>query len=162
MSSDQTSYQRADASFEQIVARISPEVKATLSPDQLDALKLAFRQVNWKNNHSIDIRLSIPGFPRGFYIVFLAGKERRSPQRLRAKTSTPRRRALTRLAAFAILLAGCTAIGYGSIRFALAASQRDKVHPTAIPWLQTQASCEETGRTWDEGKCWDEVQSPDF
>ncbi|NJR66148.1 MAG: hypothetical protein HC772_13850 [Leptolyngbyaceae cyanobacterium CRU_2_3] len=55
-----TSHQRADASFDQIITRIPPESKATFTEDQLDALKLAFRQVNWKSNHLLDIRLSIP------------------------------------------------------------------------------------------------------
>jgi hypothetical protein len=161
MPSNQTSHSRADHSFEQIVSRISPEARVTLTAEQLDALRLAFRQVNWKNNHAIDIRLSIPGFHRSFYVVFLAGKERRSAQRLRAEMPN-RRKMLTSLTAFALLLGGCTAIGYGLFQFALATSQRDKIHPTAIPWLQTKAACEQTGRVWENSQCWDAAQSPDF
>lgn len=158
MPAHQTFHQRADDSFEQIMARILPEAKATFTADQLNALKLACRQVSWKNSHPIDIRLSIPGYPHRFYVVFLAGKERRSPQRY---ASSDCRKALATLTALIILSAGCT-VSYGLIQFALAASQRDNIYPTAIPWLQTQAACEQTGRFWEEGKCWDAMQSPDF
>ncbi|MBW4661453.1 MAG: hypothetical protein KME15_22505 [Drouetiella hepatica Uher 2000/2452] len=140
------------------MARILPEAKVTFTADQLSALKLACHQVNWKNSHSIDIRLSIPSYPRRFYVVFLAGRERRSAQRYSLGNS---HKALATLTALIILSLGCTVI-YGLLQLALAASQRDNIYPTAIPWLQTQDACEQTGRFWEEGRCWDAMQSPDF
>ncbi|HEY9630122.1 MAG TPA: hypothetical protein V6C84_22740 [Coleofasciculaceae cyanobacterium] len=161
MSSHSASHQRADDSFEQIVTRISPDARATFTAEQLNALKLAFRQVNWKNHHLIDIRLTIPLFHRSLYVVLLAGRDRRSVQRRQGKP-IDRRKALTRLATFVLLMTISLGIIYEVVQFALAASQRDNIHPTAIPWLQTQAACEHTGRLWEEGTCWDSVQSPDF
>ncbi|MBI4780521.1 MAG: hypothetical protein HY785_04290 [Oscillatoriophycideae cyanobacterium NC_groundwater_1537_Pr4_S-0.65um_50_18] len=161
MSSNSASHQRADDSFEQIVTRISPDARATFTAEQLNSLKLAFRQVNWKNHHLIDIRFSIPVFHRSLYVVFLAGRDRRSAQRRQGKPIDSRK-ALTRLAAFVLLMIGSLGVIYQVVQFTLAASQRDNVHPTAIPWLETQAACEHTGRLWEEGTCWDRVQSPDF
>lgn len=36
------------------------------------------------------------------------------------------------------------------------------VHPTGIPWLETQADCEKSGRVWQEGNCWDSEHDPTF
>jgi hypothetical protein len=157
-----TPHQRADASFDQIIARVPPESKASFTAEQMDALKLAFRQVNWKSNHTIDIRLSIPLFKRGFYIVFLAGQERRSQQRLRAEMPYYHRKAIAGLAILTLVIGGVAAIGYTGLRLTLQASQRDNVHPTAIPWLQSRSACEQTGRTWENNECWDQGHSPDF
>jgi hypothetical protein len=157
-----TSHQRADASFDQVITRIPPESKAAFTAEQLDAFKLAFRQVNWKSNHAIDIRLSIPVFKGGFYIVFLAGQERRSQQRLRAEMPHYHRKAIVGLTLLTLSLSGVAALGYGAFRLTLQASQRDDVHPTAIPWLQSRSACEQTGRTWESNECWDREHSPDF
>jgi hypothetical protein len=40
--------------------------------------------------------------------------------------------------------------------------QNTEVHPTVLPWLQTQAACEHTSREWRDGECWDREHSPDF
>jgi hypothetical protein len=156
------SHQRADASFDQVMSRMPPESKAAFTADQMDALKLAFRQVNWKSNHAIDIWLSIPCFKRGIYVAFLAGQERRSPQRLRAERPYYHRKAIAGLAILSLALGGVAVLGYGAIRLTLQASQRDQVHPTAIPWLQSRSACEQTGRTWENNECWDQGHSPDF
>jgi hypothetical protein len=44
----------------------------------------------------------------------------------------------------------------------LNALQQTSYYPTAIPWLQTQADCQHTGRAWREGTCWDEQHNPNF
>jgi hypothetical protein len=36
------------------------------------------------------------------------------------------------------------------------------IHPTSIPWLQNQLDCKKTGRTWQDGACWDQEHNPEF
>jgi predicted negative regulator of RcsB-dependent stress response len=40
--------------------------------------------------------------------------------------------------------------------------QEEQYHPTSIPWLTSQASCERTGRSWHNGSCWDFEHHPQF
>ncbi|NJR66147.1 MAG: hypothetical protein HC772_13845 [Leptolyngbyaceae cyanobacterium CRU_2_3] len=72
------------------------------------------------------------------------------------------RKAIAGLTILTLALGGITTLSYAGIRLTLQASQRDEVHPTAIPWLQTRSACEETGRIWDNNNCWDQEHSPDF
>lgn len=39
---------------------------------------------------------------------------------------------------------------------------RMEIHPTGIPWLQSQESCESTGRLWQDDICWDTEHDPTF
>lgn len=41
-------------------------------------------------------------------------------------------------------------------------TSKSTAHPTSIPWLQNQADCEKTARSWRNGACWDQEHSPDF
>ena len=36
------------------------------------------------------------------------------------------------------------------------------VYPAGIPWLTTPDSCEQTGRTWHQGRCFDYDHNPLF
>lgn len=40
--------------------------------------------------------------------------------------------------------------------------QANPVYSTAIPWLQNEADCLNTGRLWDGGTCWDAEHDPNF
>jgi hypothetical protein len=33
--------------------------------------------------------------------------------------------------------------------------QSTYVHATSIPWIENEAGCKRTHRTWHQGKCWD-------
>ncbi|MGL5083804.1 MAG: hypothetical protein ACRC8A_20165 [Microcoleaceae cyanobacterium] len=44
---------------------------------------------------------------------------------------------------------------YGCIRFFQWATPSASVAPTSIPWLKSQSDCQETGRSWQKGQCWD-------
>ncbi|MDP5339521.1 MAG: hypothetical protein NWQ28_13210, partial [Nodularia sp. (in: cyanobacteria)] len=70
--------------FEQFYHKISPEVKKTLTHEQIQALKIACEAHN-HNRHFLNIRVSFPILRSKFYMVVLAGKERRSQQRLHYK-----------------------------------------------------------------------------
>ncbi len=41
--------------------------------------------VPWESDHPINLRLSIPLFSKRYYGTFVAGEERRSPERLKAE-----------------------------------------------------------------------------
>lgn len=40
--------------------------------------------------------------------------------------------------------------------------QANPVYATAIPWLQSEADCVATGRSWDGEDCWDVEHDPNF
>jgi hypothetical protein len=40
--------------------------------------------------------------------------------------------------------------------------QANPAHATAIPWLQNEAACLETGRVWEGEACWDAEHDPNF
>lgn len=61
-------------------ARIPAELADTFTAAQLDAVKLAFGARS-RGAHAVDVRLSLPLLSRRFYVVLLAGKERRSRER---------------------------------------------------------------------------------
>ena len=57
------------------------EVRASLTDHQRDALVASANKCGW-TRHPADLRLSIPFFSKRFYMVLLAGEERRSTERL--------------------------------------------------------------------------------
>jgi protease YdgD len=64
------------------LARLTPETRSSLSPDQLDDIKRAAAAVA-PSRHQVDWRFSLPASLGGkrFYGVLLAGAERRGPRR---------------------------------------------------------------------------------
>ncbi len=67
---------KTDSFIQLFFARIPPQTAATFTNAQLAELKRVFGYPSLRP-HAIDIRLSIPFFKRGFYLVFLLGKEKR-------------------------------------------------------------------------------------
>lgn len=61
-------------------SRISADVARSFSPTQLDAVKRAFGARS-PGVHTVDLRFSLPIGRRAWYVVFLAGRERRSSDR---------------------------------------------------------------------------------
>jgi hypothetical protein len=70
-----------DPFVKKFFARIPPKTAASFSEAQLLYLKQKYGSRAW-GNHTVDIRFSVPFYQRGFYCVFLLGKERRSSDRL--------------------------------------------------------------------------------
>jgi hypothetical protein len=64
-----------------MLARIPPEILSTFTDEQLAELKKVFIE-RANQSAAVNIRVSLPFFQRRFYFVCLAGKERRSRQRL--------------------------------------------------------------------------------
>ena len=66
-----------DPFLTQMFARMSPGVKFTFTPAQLDEIKKAF-SARSRHCHALDVRPSIRLFGRSYYLIVLAGRERRS------------------------------------------------------------------------------------
>jgi hypothetical protein len=73
-----------DSFFTALFRQLTPEVATSFTNLQLDAVKRAFG-TRAAGSHAVDIRLSVPVLRRRYYCVVLAGKERRSRERLRAE-----------------------------------------------------------------------------
>jgi len=78
---------KTDPFVQQFFARIPPKTATTFTDTQLAALKQVFKE-RISKRHAVDIKLSMPFF-KGFYIVLLVGKEKRSKKRLQAAISQP-------------------------------------------------------------------------
>ena len=64
-----------EAFARRFLARIPPEVAATFSPEQLRAVQRVFG-MRYAQEHTVDVRRSVP-LPWGrYYLVFLAGRDR--------------------------------------------------------------------------------------
>ncbi|MBO3458095.1 hypothetical protein G7B40_034760 [Aetokthonos hydrillicola Thurmond2011] len=158
------SLQHNDTVFAEFLAKIDPEIADTFTDEQLDAIKEAFGSRSW-NRHPIDVRVSvpIPGIP--FYLVLLAGSERRSKQRLRSEKGlyplwTPSN--IIFMIGFIIVLSvsGLTTLSF--VFSSLSYTYNSSPHPASIPWLENKSDCQHTGRIWEHGKCWDYEHNPMF
>lgn len=69
--------------FQRFIGALPPDVLQTLSATQLAAMAEALKPD--KAAHWIDFRVSVPLPVMGFYVVLLAGKERRKRARLAAE-----------------------------------------------------------------------------
>ncbi|WP_017316392.1 hypothetical protein [Mastigocladopsis repens] len=157
------SLQHVDPVFEQLFAKIPREITDTFTEEQLEAIKNAFGSRHW-TRHPLDLRFSVPIPGLRFYVVLLAGSERRSKQRLRYERGihplwTPGNIVFL-IGLFIILLT--SSFTTFSFVFSLLTSVPTSPHPTSIPWLHNQSECKHTGRTWRDGKCWDYEHNPMF
>jgi hypothetical protein len=149
-----------NASFNRLMNQLPPSIAATFTEAQKDALSQAIQQT--RGNHGINIQLSIP-FPKpGFYIVIFAGQERRSVKRTKTERHNSALTA-THLLMLILLLSGSIALGLIKLfPTVMTAVQNASFHPTAIPWLQSEAECVHTGRIWRDDKCWDGEHDANF
>jgi hypothetical protein len=143
-------------SFEQVLRKMSPDVVATLTPEQVAEFQHAFRSMQ-ASKHAIDLRLLIPFPNRGFYLVIFAGRERRSLERLRSENPRYLYSAAIGILSLFGLLAAVTVPSV--LWLTTLTAKEEQIRPTAIPWLQDQKSCEATGRTWQDGNCWEKEWS---
>jgi hypothetical protein len=61
--------------------RVGPQLAATFTPEQLGAVRLAF-SARAMGRHAIDWRRTLRLFGRGYYLVFLAGRDARGDGRV--------------------------------------------------------------------------------
>lgn len=156
---------KADSAFDKFFERITPEIATTFTDTQLNAIKEVFSSTSIGSNHSVDIRFSLPVWGRRFYVVFLAGPERRSLKRIRtqkinARAWTPANIIVISLF-FILLITSLFSVYYSAIKI----SSSEVVvcqHPVSIPWISNQIECENSGRTWRGGECLDFHHNPNF
>ena len=106
--------------------------------------------------------MPIPGLR--FYLVLLAGLERRSKQRLRSEKGLHPFWTLGNIfffIGFLIILSACSYTIFFSVFSSLTPIPTPS-NPTSIPWINDKSECEYTNRVWREGKCWDYEHSPNF
>jgi hypothetical protein len=151
----------APISSENVLARMAPEMAATFSPAQLQALQAALTT----RRHPVNIRLSLPLGMTRVYLVLLAGTEVRSASRRRqAAAQHPLWTPMNML-----VIAGTTAFGILALLAVVQITHADlsavfnpKAAPAGIPFKADRSSCEESGRTWREGSCLDFGHDPTF
>ncbi|MHA1569957.1 MAG: hypothetical protein ACTSXZ_10840 [Alphaproteobacteria bacterium] len=110
-----------DLFLQNFFARIPADAAASFSDAQLDAIKLCFGARGW-GRHRVDIRLSLPLIWRRYYLVVLAGAERRAPDRLvRDRLMHPVATAANAVAvvAFAVALLAPAALALYGLKSAL-------------------------------------------
>lgn len=69
-----------DPFLDRFLRRLSPELAESFTQAQLAAVKIAFGGRAW-GAHPVDIRTSFPFLWRRYYIVLIAGRERRAAKR---------------------------------------------------------------------------------
>jgi hypothetical protein len=92
-----------DPFLQQMFARMSPGAKFTFTPAQIDEIKKAF-SARSMTSHALDVRHSIRLFGKSYYLVLLAGRERRSVPRADVTKLSQA------VAAFAVMAACCLLI----------------------------------------------------
>ncbi|MEA5505324.1 hypothetical protein VB735_19860 [Halotia wernerae UHCC 0503] len=148
--------------FEQLFAQISPEIKDTFTVDQLESIKMAFGSKNI-TTHPLELRVSVPTPELRFYLIFLAGLERRSLQRLRSEKSLHPLGIPSNIIFIIGFLIVLLASGYATFSFIFSSTFiPTSTYPTSIPWIDNQSECRHTNRIWRDGKCWDSEHSPTF
>lgn len=151
-----------NALVRRIIEQLPPEERYSFSDDQINALHRSALSLPTAT-HAVNIRWSVPFPGKGFYLVFLAGKEKRSRHRLIADGDF---QLLPRVVLMISTLLGCLIV------FGLAYSQRiltvskqqaissldessDIIHPTVVPFKYDQEQCETSFREWKDGQCID-------
>jgi hypothetical protein len=155
--------QYTDHEFERLFAQITPEVANKFTFQQIEAVKRGFGY-NSRSRHLLDIRVSVPIPGLRFYLVLLAGSERRSKQRLRFDKGlypfwTPSN--ILFVIGFSIIILLCSLTIFPFIFSSLNLTSTFS-YPTSIPWINDKSECEYTNRVWRDDKCWDYEQSPNF
>lgn len=155
---------RKDSLFEQFLAHVPPQTAETFTVAQVEALKQACSQLNWKK-HPVDIRLSVPVLFQRFYLVILAGPERRSRQRLQMESRKYPVWTTTNTMAIAVVFGLILLSALGLQKALLPTLMRLtelEPHATDLPWINSEAECQNTVRTWEDGRCRDWVNDPNF
>jgi hypothetical protein len=155
---------RKEALFEQFLAHVPSQTAETFTVAQVEALKQACSQLNWKK-HPVDIRLSVPVPFNRFYLVILAGPERRSRHRLKTESRKYPIWTTTNTIAIAAVL-GMLLLSTLGLQKALLPTLTKltelEPHATDVPWIDSETECQNTVRTWEDGRCRDWVNDPNF
>jgi hypothetical protein len=72
--------ERQDPFVENFFKQIAPQIAQSFTIDQLAAIKLVYGGRAW-GRHTIDMRFTIPFLWERFYVVFIAGRDKRAAAR---------------------------------------------------------------------------------
>lgn len=148
--------------FDRLISQMPAHIVDTFTDDQLAALRFSSRQIKGKR-HAMNKRISIPLFGKNYYLVVMAGQEQSLSRRSPRKKHRGWSRTVSTLFIAAALLISLATLGLATFLNPMFHSmQRSNFQPTAIPWLNTEAACQQTGRVWQEGMCWDVTHDPNF
>ncbi|MBE9156348.1 hypothetical protein IQ265_05825 [Nodosilinea sp. LEGE 06152] len=159
--SDQSSSQ-ASMALERLLGQMSPAIARSFTESQREALQAALVTTFWQK-HAIDLRLSIPLVLRRYYLVVVAGPEKRSQER-RQQDQTTRSVSGQMAVAVAVtsLSLGLLAVLMHLTQHQTGAGDRPQASPAAVPFLGDRTACEHSGRTWQNGECLDFEHDPTF
>lgn len=154
---------RLDPSMLRMLNRLPKEMVEGFSEQELLAL---YRAMPRSGKHAIDLRLTLPFLPKRLYFVFLMGQDKRSGK-ARPERQKPWTPATT---AFAMVLSMATLITVYSVTYRFMQAQSRDVtpaeaatsHPTALPWIESEADCKGTTRQWKDGLCFEDDHDPTF
>lgn len=151
----------APISSDNVLARMSPEMAATFSPAQVQALQAALTP----RHHSVNIRLSLPLGITRVYLVLLAGTEARPATRRRQDAAQHPLWTPTNM----LVMVGTTGMGILALLAMVQITHADlstvfnpKAAPAGIPFKTDRGSCEGSGRTWRDDTCLDFGHDPTF
>ena len=149
----------ANKAFERFLQSLPPDVVASFNSTQLKAMSSAIRQD--ARRHPVDLRVSIPVFWKRFYFVLLIGPERRTTARLKADRhkypvwTAGNASVILGLIGFGLLLS----LGVSHLKVVanmlLTPEQIREPSPVAIPFIENEADCVDSGRSWENGECID-------
>ena len=144
-----------------MLQRMPTEVSTTFSAAQIQAIESALVP----RSHVIDLRLSLPFFGRGAYLVLAAGPNRRAHYR-----NLQNRNPMVMPAVCASVVVGAAAI-FGLVQFngstlLLAPdpifSTDAAFYPTVVPFKKNRQECEQSARQWIDDQCIDTTHDPAF
>jgi len=131
---------RAHIVFERLFRRLAPEVRSSLSEQQLDAIAIAC--IPGTTERAFDRRISIAWFGQRYYVRVFAGRDRRSLRRLVRDGEIAARRLAGFHAAGLVLLA-CLGLAMGVATFGLLDAT------FAVDSEQSRASLQRLMDNWD-------------
>ncbi len=161
---------RQDPILSRVLNRMPNHVVDSFTELQLDAMRQAIAQ---PRKHSVDLRCSIPLIAQRFYVVILAGPERRSQERLRREKKERRTWTVGNFVFLAAMAASFVMLTYGistlvgqstTLAEQVAPENLSASHPTALPWIKSKEACTGPNRRWQEqeGLCFDREHSRHF
>lgn len=139
---------------------MDPGVAATFTPVQRHALEMALSS----SPHAVDLRWSVPWGRTRLYLVILVGADTRSVFRRRLEAAQRDWRVLNLLVVGGAMGLGVLALlGLAQlVRIDFAQLLAPTIAPAAIPFKPDPASCEHSGRIWQDGTCLDYTHDPTF
>ncbi|WP_035985174.1 hypothetical protein [Leptolyngbya sp. KIOST-1] len=154
----------ATKALERLLEQMNPTIARSFNEEQREALQVAMATTLWQK-HPVDIRLSIPLLLQRYYVVVVAGPEKRSRERRQQDKSC---QSVSIPGQMAMMIA-LTALGIGALTVLMRltqtptqVSQPRPISPAAIPFLSDRRACEQSNRTWENGECLDFKHDPTF